>query len=66
MAHIVDSVERVSAAIGEVHLGNLTQNKVISSINQAVSQLDHLTQQNAAVVEESAAAAQTSSSRPGA
>lgn len=58
MAHIVDSVERVSAAIGEVHLGNLTQNKVISSINQAVSQLDHLTQQNAAVVEESAAAAQ--------
>lgn len=58
MAHIVDSVERVTAAIGEVHLGNLTQNKVISSINQAVSQLDHLTQQNAAVVEESAAAAQ--------
>jgi len=58
MGYIVDSVERVSAAIGEIHLSSVTQSQVMTSINQAVSQLDQLTQQNAAVVEESAAAAQ--------
>jgi len=57
MAGIVDSVQRVSEAIGEIHVGSVTQSNVMTSINEAVGQLDQLTQQNAAVVEESAAAA---------
>jgi methyl-accepting chemotaxis protein len=57
MAHLVDSVQRVSAAIGEIHAGNVAQSSSMTSINQAVTELDQITQQNAAVVEESAAAA---------
>ena len=57
MAHMVDSVERVSVAIGEIHTGSVAQSSAMTSINQAVTQLDQITQQNAAVVEESAAAA---------
>jgi len=59
MKNIVDSVERVSLAIGEIHAGSTAQSSSMSSIHQAVSQLDQMTQQNAAVVEESAAAAQS-------
>jgi len=57
MAHLVDSVQRVSAAIGEIHAGSVAQSSSMTNINQAVTELDHITQQNAAVVEESAAAA---------
>ncbi len=58
MNSIVESVERVTEAIGEIHVGSNAQSSSISSINVAVSRLDQMTQQNAAVVEESAAAAQ--------
>ncbi|MBK1684605.1 hypothetical protein CKO18_13660 [Rhodoferax fermentans] len=58
MVHMVDSVKRVSAVIGEIHAGSLALSGTMTNINQAVTQLDSLTQQNAAVVEESAAAAQ--------
>ena len=58
MNHIVESVGRVTDAIGEIHVGSNAQSSSISSINMAVSSLDQMTQQNAAVVEESAAAAQ--------
>jgi methyl-accepting chemotaxis protein len=44
-------------AIGEIHAVSHTQSQSMSSINDAVNKLDHMTQQNAAVVEESAAAA---------
>ncbi len=59
MNNIVQSVGRVSEAIAEIHVGNLTQSNSMSSINRAVSELDQMTQQNAAVVEEAAAAAQS-------
>jgi methyl-accepting chemotaxis protein len=58
MNNIVESVRRVTEAIGEIHHGSNAQSSSISSINVAVSKLDQMTQQNAAVVEESAAAAQ--------
>lgn len=58
MNSIVESVGRVSEVIGEIHAGSSAQSNSISNINVAVSQLDQMTQQNAAVVEESAAAAQ--------
>jgi methyl-accepting chemotaxis protein len=50
-------VQKVSHMIGEVATGAADQSARIVQINGAVSQLDHMTQQNAALVEESAAAA---------
>jgi methyl-accepting chemotaxis protein len=59
MSAIVDSVERVAHAIGEVTDGSREQSTSMASINAAVNHLDQMTQQNAAVVEESAAAARS-------
>jgi methyl-accepting chemotaxis protein len=50
-------VQKVSDMIGEVAAGAADQSSRIGQINGAVTQLDHMTQQNAALVEESAAAA---------
>ena len=58
MDTIVESIGRVSEVIGEIHAGSNAQGNSIASINVAVSRLDQMTQQNAAVAEESAAAAQ--------
>ncbi|CAM3704823.1 methyl-accepting chemotaxis protein [Roseateles saccharophilus] len=57
MHEIVDNVQKVSDMIGEVATGAADQSARIGRINGAVSQLDHMTQQNAALVEQSAAAA---------
>jgi methyl-accepting chemotaxis protein len=57
MGEIVNSVQRVSDIIGEVTASATEQSGGIGQIGQAVSQLDGMTQQNAALVEESAAAA---------
>jgi len=59
MSSIVDSVGCVTQAIGEITAGSRAQSSSMTRINQAVSHLDEMTQQNAAVVEESAAAAQS-------
>ncbi|NCT83154.1 MAG: HAMP domain-containing protein [Comamonadaceae bacterium] len=57
MQEIVDNVQKVSDMIGEVAAGAADQSARIVQINGAVSQLDDMTQQNAALVEQSAAAA---------
>ena len=57
MQEIVDNVQKVSDMIGEVATGAADQSARIGQVNGAVSQLDHMTQQNAALVEQSAAAA---------
>jgi methyl-accepting chemotaxis protein len=59
MDEIVASVRRVSDIIGEITAAASEQNDGIGQINVAVSQLDQMTQQNAALVEESAAAAES-------
>ncbi len=59
MAEIVASVQRVSDIIGEISAAASEQSGGIGQVNTAVSQLDQMTQQNAALVEESAAAAQS-------
>ena len=59
MSTIVDSVERVTQAIGQITAGSREQGCSMASINTAVNRLDQMTQQNAAVIEESAAAAQS-------
>jgi methyl-accepting chemotaxis protein len=58
MQEIVAQVKRVTDLIGEITAATLEQSSGIGQVNQAVSQLDQMTQQNAALVEQSAAAAQ--------
>ncbi|HEV6968944.1 MULTISPECIES: methyl-accepting chemotaxis protein [Roseateles] len=57
MDQIVEHVQKVSDMIGEVATGAADQSARIVQINGAVSHLEHMTQQNAALVEQSAAAA---------
>jgi hypothetical protein len=59
MNEIVASVQRVSDIIGEISASTVEQSQGIGSVNGSVSQLDQMTQQNAALVEESAAAAES-------
>ena len=59
MGEIVASVQRVADIIGEISHAATEQSSGIGQVNGAVSQLDHMTQQNAALVEQSAAAAES-------
>ncbi|WP_307692104.1 methyl-accepting chemotaxis protein [Variovorax ginsengisoli] len=57
MEEIVQSVQRVTDIMGEITLASQEQTTGIEQINQAITQMDQVTQQNAALVEEAAAAA---------
>ncbi|MFT5963132.1 MAG: methyl-accepting chemotaxis protein, partial [Burkholderiaceae bacterium] len=57
MAEIVDSITRVTDIMGEIASASIEQTMGIEQINSAISQMDEVTQQNAALVEEAAAAA---------
>ncbi len=57
MNDIVAQVKRVADLIGEISASAHEQTSGIQQINQAIVQLDNVTQQNAALVEEAAAAA---------
>ena len=57
MADIVGQVRRVNDLIGEISNATQEQKQGIGQVSNAVSQLDQVTQQNAALVEQSAAAA---------
>ncbi|MDI4635906.1 HAMP domain-containing protein [Pelomonas sp. V22] len=57
VGEVVSQVRRVSDLIGEISAASSEQSKGIGQVGEAVSQLDQVTQQNAALVEESAAAA---------
>ena len=59
MREIVDSVQKVADMIGEITAAASEQRDGIGQVNTAVTQLDQMTQQNAALVEESAAAAES-------
>jgi methyl-accepting chemotaxis protein len=59
MSEIVASVQRVTDIIGEITAAASEQSDGIGQVNVAVTQLDQMTQQNAALVEESAAAAES-------
>jgi methyl-accepting chemotaxis protein len=59
MQEIMASVQRVSDTIGEITAASSEQSEGIGQVNIAVTQLDQMTQQNAALVEESAAAAES-------
>ncbi|MFZ6644952.1 methyl-accepting chemotaxis protein [Undibacterium sp. TJN25] len=57
MEEIVNSVQRVSDIMSEISVASGEQSRGISQANQAISLMDGVTQQNAALVEEAAAAA---------
>ncbi|WP_455554473.1 methyl-accepting chemotaxis protein [Comamonas sp.] len=57
MQEIVSSVRRVTDLIGEISAAASEQRDGFTQVNHAVSNLDQMTQQNAALVEESSAAA---------
>jgi methyl-accepting chemotaxis protein len=59
MQEVVESVKRVSDIISEITAAGQEQTSGIEQINQAIIQMDNVTQQNAALVEEAAAAAAT-------
>jgi methyl-accepting chemotaxis protein len=57
MTEIVAGVKRVTDIMGEIAGASREQESGIGQINQAIMQMDGVTQQNAALVEEAAAAA---------
>jgi methyl-accepting chemotaxis protein len=59
MGEIVAQVKRVSAIIGEIAAASEEQSGGIEQVNQAITQIDQNTQQNAALVEEATAAAKS-------
>ncbi|WP_075792765.1 methyl-accepting chemotaxis protein [Massilia putida] len=57
MSDVVDSIRKVSDIVAEITSATQEQTGGIEQVNQAIGQMDHVTQQNAALVEEAAAAA---------
>ncbi len=57
MEEIVTSIRKVADIVGEIASASREQSTGIGQINQAVTQLDSVTQQNAALVEQASAAA---------
>ncbi|OWW18767.1 methyl-accepting chemotaxis protein [Noviherbaspirillum denitrificans] len=58
MNEIVESVKRVTDIMGEIMAASNEQTTGIEQINQAITQMDEVTQQNASLVEEAAAASE--------
>ncbi len=59
MGEIEESIRRVADIMGEINAATREQTLGIEQINEAVSQMDQTTQQNASLVEEAAAASET-------
>lgn len=59
MQEVVERVKRVTEVMSEMTLANREQSEGMEQINLAITQMDEVTQQNAALVEEAAAAAQS-------
>ncbi|SHN39983.1 methyl-accepting chemotaxis protein-2, aspartate sensor receptor [Duganella sacchari] len=58
MKEVVDSVRRVTGIMAEISTASEEQRAGIGQVHEAITQMDQVTQQNAALVEEAAAAAQ--------
>ena len=57
MTEVVTSIQRVTDIMAEINAASSEQTQGVQEVGQAVTQIDHLTQQNAALVEQMAAAA---------
>jgi methyl-accepting chemotaxis protein len=59
MNTLVGNVHQVTQIVGEIANASREQSEGIDQVNQAITQMDQVTQQNAALVEEAAAATQS-------
>jgi len=59
MEEIVASIRRVTAIMSEISDASVEQSTGITQVNQAIAQMDDVTQQNAALVEQATAAAES-------
>ena len=59
MEEIVTSIKRVTDIMSEITAATVEQSQGIEQVNTAITQMDEVTQQNAALVEEAAAAAES-------
>ncbi|MRV71670.1 HAMP domain-containing protein [Duganella sp. FT92W] len=59
MQEVVDSISRVTDCMRSITLASQEQSTGIERVNRAIGDMDHATQQNAALVQETAAAAQS-------
>jgi methyl-accepting chemotaxis protein len=59
MEQIVASIARVTDIMGEITAASSEQSAGIEQVNQAITEMDSVTQQNAALVEQAAAAAES-------
>ena len=57
MTEVVGSIKRVTDLMGEISAASSEQSQGVTQVGEAVTQMDQVTQQNAALVEEMAAAA---------
>ncbi|MGN6280211.1 methyl-accepting chemotaxis protein, partial [Frateuria sp.] len=57
LSAIVESIKKVTDIVAEIAAASTEQSAGIEQVNMAVTQMDEVTQQNAALVEEAAAAA---------
>ncbi|WP_198970529.1 methyl-accepting chemotaxis protein [Xylophilus sp. ASV27] len=57
MTEVVTAIRRVTDIMGEISAASVEQSAGVGQVGEAITQMDHATQQNAALVEQSAAAA---------
>lgn len=57
MIEVVNSIKRASDIMGEISAASSEQASGVAQVGEAVTQMDHVTQQNAALVEQMAASA---------
>jgi len=59
MAEVVASIQRVTDIVSEIASASVEQSHGVAQIDQAITDMDQVTQQNAALVEQGAAAAES-------
>jgi methyl-accepting chemotaxis protein len=59
MEDIVNSIRGVTVIMSEISTASIEQTLGIEQVNQAISEMDDVTQQNAALVEQAAASAES-------
>ena len=57
MTEVVNAIQRVTAIVGEISVASNEQAAGVAEVGEAVTQMDQVTQQNAALVEQMASAA---------
>ncbi|WP_321170354.1 methyl-accepting chemotaxis protein [Pseudoduganella aquatica] len=66
MSEVVDSVRRITTIMSDIVHAAQEQSSGIEQVNQAITQIDEMTQQNAALVEQAAAASESLREQAGA